>query len=87
MGAALNAPVSVMKTAGEGGPWGVAILAEYMMSKQGGETLGDYLEKRVFAGQESTTVVPDEADIEGFKAFLENYKKGISAEKAAVEAF
>ena len=87
MGAALNAPVSVMKTAGEGGPWGVAILAEYMMSKQGGETLGDYLEKRVFAGQESTTVVPDKADIEGFKAFLENYKKGISAEKAAVEAF
>ena len=87
MGAALNAPVSVMKTAGEGGPWGVAILAEYMMSKQDGETLGDYLEKRVFAGQESTTVVPDEADIEGFKAFLENYKKGISAEKAAVEAF
>ncbi|MGN0573373.1 MAG: xylulokinase, partial [Acutalibacteraceae bacterium] len=82
MGAALNAPVSVMKTAGEGGPWGVAILAEYMMSKQDGETLGDYLEKRVFAGQESTTVVPDEADIEGFKAFLENYKKGISAEKA-----
>ncbi len=86
MGAALEAPVSVMKTAGEGGPWGVAILAEYMVSKADGESLDEYLENKVFAGQESTEVTPDADDIEGFKAFLENYKKGLAAEKAAVEA-
>ncbi len=87
MGAALNAPVSVMKTAGEGGPWGVAILAEYMVSKAENEALDEYLENKVFAGQDSTEVTPDADDIAGFNAFLENYKKGLAAEKAAVEAF
>ena len=87
MGAALEAPVSVMKTAGEGGPRGVAILAEYMVSKADGETLDAYLENKVFAGQESTEIATDAEDIAGFKAFLENYKKGLAAEKAAVEAF
>ncbi len=87
MGAALNAPVSVMKTAGEGGPWGVAILAEYMVSKADGETLDSYLENKVFASQQSTEIAPDAEDIAGFKAFLDNYKKGLAAEKAAVEAF
>ncbi len=87
MGAALNAPVSVMKTAGEGGPWGVAILAEYMVSKAENEALDEYLENKVFAGQDSTEISPDADDIEGFKAFLENYKKGLAAEKAAVDAF
>ncbi|MBQ4603481.1 MAG: ATPase [Clostridia bacterium] len=87
MGAALNAPVSVMKTAGEGGPWGVAILAEYMVSKSENEALDEYLENKVFAGQDSTEIRPDADDIEGFKAFLENYKKGLAAEKAAVDAF
>ena len=87
MGAALNAPVSVMKTAGEGGPWGVAILAEYMVSKAENEALDEYLENKVFAGQDSTEITPDADDIEGFKAFLENYKKGLAAEKAAVDAF
>ncbi len=87
MGAALNAPVSVMKTAGEGGPWGVAILAEYMVSKAENEALDEYLESKVFAGQDSTEIRPDAEDIEGFKAFLENYKKGLAAEKAAVDAF
>ena len=86
MGAALNAPVSVMKTAGEGGPWGVAILAEYMVSKADGETLDEYLENKVFAGQDSTEIAPDADDIAGFRVFLENYKKGLAAEKAAVEA-
>ncbi len=87
MGAALNAPVSVMKTAGEGGPWGVAILAEYMVSKAEGETLDAYLENKVFASRQSTEIAPDADDIAGFKAFLDNYKKGLAAEKAAVEAF
>ena len=87
MAAALKAPVSVMKTAGEGGPWGVAILANYMKNKADGETLEAYLDAKVFAGQASTEVKPTAEDIEGFNAFLENYKKGLAAEKAAVEAF
>ncbi len=87
MAAALKAPVSVMKTAGEGGPWGVAILANYMKNKEDGETLEAYLESKVFAGQASTEVKPTEEDIDGFNAFLDNYKKGLAAEKAAVEAF
>ena len=87
MGAALGAPVSVMKTAGEGGPWGMAVLARYMMAKSENETLDEYLENKVFAGQESTEIAPETEDIEGFKTFLDNYKKGLAAEKAAVEAF
>ncbi len=87
MSAALGAPVSVMKTAGEGGPWGIAILANYMQNKAENETLEAYLDSKVFAGQASTEVMATEEDIAGFKAFLENYKKGLAAEKAAVEAF
>lgn len=86
MGAALKAPVSVMKTAGEGGPWGVAILAEYMVGKADGETLDEYLENKVFASMDSTEIAPDAEDIAGFNKFLENYKKGLAAEKVAVEA-
>ncbi|MEE1010968.1 MAG: ATPase, partial [Acutalibacteraceae bacterium] len=58
----------------------------YMVSKADGETLDEYLENKVFAGQDSTEISPDADDIAGFKAFLENYKKGLAAEKAAVEA-
>lgn len=86
MSSALGAPVSVMKTAGEGGPWGVAILANYMQNKADGETLEAYLDAKVFAGQDSTEVMATEEDIAGFKVYLENYKKGLAAEKAAVEA-
>lgn len=87
MAAALGAPVSVMKTAGEGGPWGMAILASYMINKADGESLDAYLENKVFAGFESTQVAPNEADVEGYKVFLDNYKKALAVEKAAVEAF
>lgn len=86
MSAALGAPVSVMKTAGEGGPWGVAILANYMKNKAEGESFEAYLDAKVFAGQDSTEVMATEEDIAGFKVYLENYKKGLAAEKAAVEA-
>ncbi len=86
MAAALNAPVSVMKTAGEGGPWGQAILAGYMINKADGETLEDYLDKKIFGCQEIFEVAPDEADKAGFAAFIENYKKGLAAEKAAVNS-
>jgi sugar (pentulose or hexulose) kinase len=87
MSAALGAPVSVMKTAGEGGPWGMAALASYMINKADGESLDAYLENKVFAGFESTEVAPNEADVEGYKIFLDNYKKALAVEKAAVEAF
>src|SRR5699024_12507092 len=59
LAAAINAPVTVMKTAGEGGAWGIAILANYMVTKEQGESLEDYLENKVFAGQEGVTLAPD----------------------------
>lgn len=87
MSAALGAPVSVMKTAGEGGPWGVAILASYMKNKKDGQSLEDYLDSVVFSSNDSFEVKPDNEDIKGFEAFMENYKKSLAAEQAAVEAF
>lgn len=87
MAAALEAPVSVMKTAGEGGPWGIALLASYMQNKAEGETLEAFLESRVFSNEDAFEVKPDPEDIAGFKKFLDNYKKSLPVEKAAVEAF
>ena len=86
MAAALGAPVSVMKTAGEGGPWGQAILAGFMLNGKEGQTLEDYLDNVVFGEQDSFEVAPDPEDEKGFARFIENYKKGLAAEKAAVEA-
>lgn len=87
MAAALEAPVSVMKTAGEGGPWGIALLASYMQNKAEGETLEAFLDSRVFSNEDAFEVKPDPEDIAGFKKFLYNYKKSLPVEKAAVEAF
>lgn len=87
MAAALEAPVSVMKTAGEGGPWGIALLALYMQNKAEGETLEAFLDSRVFSNEDAFEVKPDPEDIAGFKKFLDNYKKSLPVEKAAVEAF
>ena len=84
--ATTNTPVTVMETAGEGGPWGIAMLAAYMINKQD-KSLSDYLSKDVFADAKATTVEPIKEDIEGFNLFLENYKKCISVEKSAVENF
>lgn len=83
--AAVNVPVSVMKTAGEGGAWGIAVLANYMMKKGADESLSDYLGNRVFAGEESVRMEPDAKDVEGFEAFIERYKKGLAIERAAVD--
>ena len=83
MAAAMNVPVSVMETAGEGGAWGIALLASYMLHKTPGETLEAYLARQVFAGQNGTTIAPDPADIAGFTAFMERYKKGLVIERAA----
>jgi len=84
--AAMNAPVSVMETAGEGGAWGIALLASYMLHREEGETLAEYLSRRVFADAESVTVKPKPSDVAGFEAFMERYTKGLAIEKAAIES-
>ena len=86
MAAAVNAPVTVMETAGEGGAWGIALLASYMKNKKDGESLAQFLERDVFAGQEGVTLEPDSTDVEGFNRFVERYTKGLPIEKAAVES-
>ena len=83
--AAIHAPVSVMETAGEGGAWGVALLAAYMAGKAAGQSLGDYLSNVIFAGNKGSRMEPTEADIAGFEAFMDKYRKGLAIEKAAVE--
>ena len=85
MAAAMNVPVSVMETAGEGGAWGIALLASYMLHKAEDEPLEDYLSGRVFAGEKGTTISPDPRDVDGFTAFMERYKKGLVIERAAVD--
>jgi sugar (pentulose or hexulose) kinase len=86
MAAAMNVPVSVMETAGEGGAWGIALLAFYMINKSKKEPLEAYLTDKVFAGKAGTTIAPDPADVDGFTAFMERYKKGLTIERTAVEA-
>ncbi len=85
LAAAINAPVSVMETAGEGGPWGMALLAAYMLNKAENEKLQDYLTNKVFVSNAGTTMNPVEKDVEGFEVFTERYKKGIAIELSALE--
>ena len=84
MAAAMNVPVSVMETAGEGGAWGIALLAAYMLHKATNEPLEAYLSDKVFAGKNGTTVAPDQGDVDGFTAFMACYKMGLVIERAAV---
>ena len=83
---ALDVPVAVMKTAGEGGPWGMALLAAYRVNKSEGESLEQYLRNRVFAQATGDCVQPCETDRAGFEAFLARYKACLPVEQAAVEA-
>ncbi|MGM9590843.1 MAG: xylulokinase [Faecousia sp.] len=85
MAAACNAPVTCMETAGEGGPYGMALLAAYMLRKGEGETLEQYLNDHVFAGTKGTTLQPDQADVDGFNAYIAAYKNLLKVEKTAVE--
>jgi sugar (pentulose or hexulose) kinase len=85
MAAAMNVPVSVMETAGEGGAWGIAVLAAYMLYKSADEPLEVYLSDKVFAGETGTTIAPDPRDVAGFAVFMERYKKGLVIERAAVD--
>lgn len=84
--AAMNTPVSVMETAGEGGAWGIALLASYMQNKEEGEELQDFLNHRIFAGQNGEKLLPVKEDVEGFDQFMIRYKKGLAIEHAAVDA-
>ncbi len=86
LAAAINAPVSVMETAGEGGAWGIALLASYMIHKEGNETLAEFLNKKVFDGQKGSKEEPHKEDVEGFDKFMERYTKGLAIERAAVES-
>ncbi len=82
---ALNVPISAMETAGEGGPWGMALLAAYMHNRGAGESLEDYLTDRVFATAKSTVINPNPAGVAGFERYLTRYKAALSAQKAAAE--
>ena len=85
MAGAINVPVAVMESAGEGGAWGIALLAAYMVNKSGGESLEDFLMNKVFINNKSTIVNPDPGDVESFKLFIRRYKDGFAIERAAVE--
>lgn len=87
LSAAINTPVSVMETAGEGGPYGMALLGAYALWKDRDETLEDYLDHKVFADCKSSTVMADKAEIDGFNSFISVYKNCLDVEKLAIERF
>lgn len=84
LAAALNSPISVMETAGEGGAWGIALLASFLVNNGGGMTLPDFLDEVVFAGNTGSEIAPSPEDVAGFEAYLENYKAALPIEEAAV---
>ena len=85
LSAAVGVPVSVMKTAGEGGPYGMALLGAYMLWHEEGESLPDYLDNKVFADAQSSTITATQEDIDGFNAFLAQYRKALPLERLATE--
>ena len=84
LAAALNSPISVMETAGEGGAWGIALLAGYLINNHRNLSLADYLEEVVFAGNTGVEIAPTAEDVEGFNRYIEVYKAGLAIEHAAV---
>ena len=84
--AAMNTPVSVMETAGEGGAWGIALLASYMQNKDNEESLQDFLNNKIFVGQTGSKMEPVAEDVEGFDKFMKRYMAGLAIEHAAVDA-
>ncbi len=85
MAAAANVPVSVMETAGEGGAWGIALLASYMINGKDGESLDEYLKRKAFADQQGEKMDPDPADVAGYEAFHQRYMQCLPVERAAVD--
>ena len=86
LAAALNSPISVMETAGEGGAWGIALLAAYLVNNAKKLNLADYLDECVFAGNTGVEIAPTPEDVAGFNAYIENYKAGLPIEEAAVRS-
>ena len=86
LSACMNAPVSVMSTAGEGGAWGIALLAAYAAAREEGESLADYLDHKVFAGNEGSSISATDSDKEGFAAFMKRYHEGLPIERAAIDS-
>ena len=86
LAAAIHSPVTVLGTASEGGPWGMALLAAFMATKSNGEALETWLNDKVFSEMPSETLNPDPADVAGFEAYLSRYTACLEAEKAATKA-
>ena len=85
LAAALNSPISVMETAGEGGPWGMAILGSYLVNNTAKQSLADFLEEKVFAGNTGTEIAPTPEDVAGFNDYIKGYKNCLPVEEAAVK--
>lgn len=85
LAAAIDSPISVMETAGEGGAWGIALLASFLVNNTAGQTLADFLEEKVFAGNAGVEIAPTAEDVAGFNAYTENYKAGLPIEETATK--
>jgi sugar (pentulose or hexulose) kinase len=85
LAAALNSPISVMETAGEGGAWGIALLAGFVVNNPKGLNLADYLEEVIFAGNAGVSIAPTAEDVAGFEKYIENYKRCLPVEQCAVD--
>ena len=90
MSSAVGGPITVMETAGEGGAWGMAVLALYLMDKEKGaqdETLTEFLNTKIFAGEKGETLTAPHVEVVGFDKFMENFRKTMPVERAAIDAF
>ena len=85
LAACMNAPVSVMETAGEGGAWGIALLADFLVNRGDAVSLSEYLDKQIFEGSTGTSIDPDPEDVKGFAAFIQRYSDGLKIERAAID--
>ena len=85
LAAAINSPISVMETAGEGGAWGIALLGPYLVNNEKKQSLADFLDEKVFVGDAGIEVSPTAEDVAGFNTYIENYKAGLPIEEAAVK--
>lgn len=85
LAAAIDSPISVMETAGEGGAWGIALLASFLVNNTAGQTLADFLEEKVFTGNAGVEIAPTAEDVAGFNAYIENYKAGLPIEETATK--
>ena len=85
LAAAINSPISVMETAGEGGAWGIALLGSYLVNNEKKQSLADFLEDKVFAGDAGIEISPTAEDVAGFNTYIENYKAGLPVEEAATQ--